>query len=254
MVGQDLSFTSGLAHAKGSYLDEQVHNKTYRFNNAEMFNRRQLGFLPKLKLNGVRGEKVITNQKMMIFRNWFSSRKDPCLINATYNGVYIDGIKNTPHDEISFDYPEINIREKIDAALKNFRYIYDFSRADRLKKSIDEMLAEIEALPPVLEKAVNYSLELSDMIETGRDKGDPGKVSFILKKLSETDKFIESMKKSKGLISFSIQRIIHTITEGYELDNSKNDNAGERSLFLYRGLFEGTQFNKKILQKMKVLV
>jgi hypothetical protein len=254
MVGQDLSFTSGLAHAKGSYLDEQIHNKTYRVNNAEMYNRRQLNFLPKLKLNGVRGEAVITNQKMMIFQNWFSNRKDPDLMNATYNGVYIDGIKNLPHDKFSFDYPEINVPDKISGVLKNFNDINDPDRAGKLKKKIDEMLQEIEALTPVLERAVNHASELSDMIETGRDKSDSGKVSFILKKLSEADKFIESMNKSKGLISFSIQRVIHTITEGYELDNSKNDNAGERSLFLYKGLLEGAQFNKKILQKMKVLV
>jgi DNA-directed RNA polymerase beta' subunit len=116
------------------------------------------------------------------------------------------------------------------------------------------MLTEIEALTPVLKKAVKHASDLSDMIETGRDKSDPGKMSFILKKLSEADEYIESMKKSKDLISFSIQRVIHTITEGYELDNSKKDNAGELSLFLYNGLLEGALFNKKILQKMKIMV
>ena len=127
------------------------------------------------------------------------------------------------------------------------------SKADRLKKRIDEMLSEIESLIPVLEKASAYAEDLSEMIESGRDKSDPGKMSFILKKLSEADKFIESMKKSKGLISFSIQRVIHTITEGYELNSGREDNAAERSLFLYRGLLEGTLFNKKILGKMKMM-
>ncbi|MCL2154479.1 MAG: DUF115 domain-containing protein [Leptospirales bacterium] len=254
MVGQDLSFTSGLAHARGSYLDEQIHNKTYRFNNAEMYNRRQLGFLPKLKLNGVRGEAVITNQKMMIFQNWFSNRRDPDLINAAYNGVYIDGIKNIPHDKFSFDYPEIDLLDKIESVYKEFSGTDESERKNKLKKRIDKMLDEIEALTPVLERAVNHASVLSEMIETGRDKSDSGKMSFILKKLSEADEYIESMKKSKDLISFSIQRVIHTITEGYELDNSKRDNVGERSLFLYRGLLEGALFNKKILSKMKILV
>ena len=51
------------------------------------------------------------------------------------------------------------------------------------------MLDEIESLIPALEKASAYAGELSGMIESGRDKSDPGKMSFILKKLSETDKF-----------------------------------------------------------------
>ena len=257
MVGQDLSFTSGLAHAKGSYLDEQIHNKTYRFNNAEMYNRRQLNFLPKLKLNGVRGEAVITNQKLMIFQNWFSNRRDPHIINASYNGVYIEGVKNIPHDKFLFDYPEVNLTDKIEGAVKSFAGAERAGNTEKIKekinKRIDKMLSEIEALTPVLERAVKYASELSEMIETGRDRRDSGKVSFILKKLSEADGYIESMKKSKDLISFSIQRVIHTITEGYELDNSKEDNAGEVSLFLYKGLLEGAEFNKKILCKMKVL-
>ena len=56
-------------------------------------------------------------------------------------------------------------------------------------------------------------------------------MSFILKKLSESDKYIESMKKSKGLISFSIQRVIHTITEGYELNSGNFRRDKDLDLF-----------------------
>ncbi|PKL16583.1 MAG: hypothetical protein CVV49_15465, partial [Spirochaetae bacterium HGW-Spirochaetae-5] len=254
MVGQDLSFTSGLAHAKGSYLDEQIHNRTYRFNNAQMYNRRQLASLPPVYLNGVRGMRVLTNQKMMIFQNWFEKRNDSSLINATYNGVFINGVKNIPSDKVSFDYPPVDLRSKIDELYNRFKDETDSGRLDRLKKRIDDMLSEIEGLIPVLEKASSYASDLSEMIESGRDKSDPGRMSFILKKLSESDKYIESMKKSKGLISFSIQRVIHTITEGYELNSGKDDNAAERSVYLYRGLLEGTLFNRKILGKMRLML
>jgi hypothetical protein len=254
MVGQDLSFTSGLAHAKGSYLDEQIHNRTYKFNNAQMYNRRQLASLPPVYLKGVRGERVRTNQKMMIFQSWFEKRNDTDLINATYNGVFINGVKNIPHDKLPFEYQAMNLNGKISELYNKFTDKSDPIKVSRLKKRIDEMLTEIETLIPVLEKASVFASELSDMIDTGRDKSDPGKISFILKKLSETDKFIESMKKSKGLISFSIQRVIHTITEGYELNSGKNENAAERSIFLYRGLLEGALFNKKILGKMKLML
>jgi len=67
MVGQDLAFTGGYAHARGSYLDEQVNLRTDRFFNAQVFNRRQLTALPKIFVKGIRSPKVHTNQKMMIF-------------------------------------------------------------------------------------------------------------------------------------------------------------------------------------------
>lgn len=254
MVGQDLSFTSGLAHAKGSYLDEQIHNRTYKLNNAQMYNRRQLASLPPVYLRGVRGGRVMTNQKMMIFQSWFEKRNDSELVNATYNGVYINGVKNIPHDGLSFDYPRVDLRGKIDELYLKFTNEYDSEKIGRLGKKIDGMLEEINRLIPALEKAVVYASDLSKVIDSGKDKTDPGKMSYLLKKLSEADKFIESMNKSKGLISFSIQRVIHTITEGYDLKNGENDNAAERSLFLYRGLLEGALFNRKILGKMKQLL
>ncbi len=191
---------------------------------------------------------------MMIFQNWFEKRNDSDLINATYNGVRINGVKNIPHDKLPFDYPAAGITRKIDDLYNKYIDDNDPGRIKKLEKRIDDMLSEIDSLIPVLEKAEAYASDLSEMINSGRDKSDPGKMSFILKKLSETDKYIESMKKSKGLISFSIQRVIHTITEGYELNSGKEENAAERSLFLYRGLLEGSLFNKKILRKMKLLL
>jgi hypothetical protein len=191
---------------------------------------------------------------MMIFQNWFEKRNDSDLINATYNGVFISGVKNIPSDKLPFDYPIVDLRSKIDKLYNRFKDETDSGRINRLKKRIDDMLSEIEGLVPVLEKASSYASDLSEMIESGRDKSDPGRMSFILKKLTESDKYIESMKKSKGLISFSIQRVIHTITEGYDLNSGKDDNAAERSLYLYRGLLEGTLFNKKILTKMRLIL
>jgi hypothetical protein len=42
LCAQDLAFSRGLAHARGSYLDELIHLRTDRFAPATVFNRRQL--------------------------------------------------------------------------------------------------------------------------------------------------------------------------------------------------------------------
>lgn len=250
LVGQDLSFTNGLAHVKGSYLDEQIHNKTMRFNNAQMFNRRQLTYLPKIMLSGINGGKVHSTQKMVIFINWFEKRNDPDLVNATYNGVSIRGIRNVKQDELNFSEPAEDIRNMIRRLINEKADSGPADRKRKLKSRVESMASEIDGLIPVLEKAVMHAADLSKMIDDGKDKTDPGKMNYILSKLSDTDKFIESQKSSKDIISFSIQRVIHTITEGYDIDGSSELNAGKRSEFLYRGFLEGALFNRKVLRKM----
>ena len=103
LVGQDLAFTGGYAHARGSYLDEQVHLRTTRFGNPEMFNRYQLTALPRIFVQGIRGGKVHTNQKMMIFLSWFERRLDPGLVNATVDGALMKGVRHAAQEELVLD-------------------------------------------------------------------------------------------------------------------------------------------------------
>lgn len=252
LVGQDLSFTSGLAHARGSYLDEQMYKRVNRFNTPQMFNRKQLLFMPKVMVPGKNNYPVHSNSKMMIFINWFENRKDPSLINASADGVFIKGIKNIKSNEISFNENNVPIQDLIDDLIFSAAKTGKDENHSAVLKKADEMLAEIEELIPVLEKGIRFAADLKDMIQSGRDKSDPGKMGYIIKKLSEADAFIESRTKAGPMISFSIQRVIHSITEGYGTGDV--DNAGARSEFLYRGMLEGALFNKKVLGKMKVLL
>jgi len=175
LAGQDLAFTKGLAHAKGSYLDEQIHNKTNRISNAEMFNRRQLTFLPKIFLPGINGKAIHTNQKMIIFIKWFESRKDPEIINASRDGVLLNGIKHIHDSDIELNTPAFDIKSKIDEILDSSNLIKK-ELTDEFMQKISTMLFEVEELIPSLKRAINLSMELSQMIEKGTDKQDPGKV------------------------------------------------------------------------------
>lgn len=254
LVGQDLSFTSGLAHARGSYLDEQLYKRVNRLNTTQMFNRKQLSFMPKVMLPGKNNYPVHSNSKMMIFINWFENRKDPYLINASADGVMIKGVKNISSSEVSFNSSNVPIQNIIDDLICSSANSPGGQNYSGVLKRAGEMLFEIEELIPVLEKGVRFGIDLKEMIQSGRDRSDPGRMSYIIKKLSETDVFIESRKKAGPMISFSIQRVIHSITEGYGTGDADNDNAGARSEFLYKGMLEGALFNKKVLGKMKILL
>lgn len=258
MVGQDFAFTGGLAHARGSYLDEEVRLRTNRFFNVHMQNRLQLTSLPKIKVRRIRGGDVYTNQKLMIFINWFENRKDPELINASYDGAVIKGVRHAAQDEVVF--PDIN--EDIRGIIAD---LYDNSRIpEGSNKAVSGILLgkciamenELNTLLPALKRAVSLSEELVVLL---KQKTKGGKLDYILKKLSETDKMLESKNTLKDMIGFTVQRVIHTITEGYDIDPgdeglSEEELVAKKSHYLYKGILEGSEFNMKILKKMIILL
>jgi hypothetical protein len=114
------------------------------------------------------------------------------------------------------------------------------------------MRDELNSLSEILTRAVSLSGELIDLV---KDDNKNSKLDYILKKLSETDKIINSKTTLKEMIGFTVQRVIHTITEGYDIDAddehmAKEELVAKRSHFLYMGILEGTEFNRKIVNKM----
>ncbi|HPV39972.1 MAG TPA: DUF115 domain-containing protein [Spirochaetota bacterium] len=263
LTGQDLAFTGGHAHARGSYLDEQVHLRTGRLYTAEMMNRFQLTALPKIFVKGIRGGTVHTNQKMMIFLSWFQKREDGNLVNATNDGALIPGVKHVPDADIVIPGAAAAIGGRIDDLYGTLSGAAGGGVRERLEKKIGLIQGEIESLLPVLEKAVRYSEQLQGLMREksgGRGAaGDQGKVDYLLKKLSETDHVVESRQEAKDMISFTIQRVVHTITEGYEIDEEdrvlgEEELVAKRSLYLYRGILDGARFNGRILKKMAAIL
>lgn len=255
LIGQDLAFTNGLAHARGSYLDELVHLRINRFSNAHMFNRGQLTALPRIFIEGIRSGEVHTNQKMMIFLQWFEKRGDPDLINAACDGARLKGVKHIPLEELSFSNASANFSALISQIYNSHLALPEnnYSVCRSLLIRCEEMRKSLAQLIPVLERVVSLSDEFVSLVS--KDKRDQGKIDYILNKLSEADRLIRSMTTLKDMIGFTIQRVIHTITEGYEINDdddslSEDQLVARKSRFLYKGLLEGSLFNNKILTKM----
>ncbi len=259
LVGQDLGFTGGLAHARGSYMEEQVHYRTTRTKNSEMHNRFQLSALPRINVKGIRSGSIHTNQKMMIFLSWFEKRKDEDLVNLTADGAYINGVRHMSTGDVVFKEskgtPSSIIDEIYSGALTGLPPAEGFGK--ELGRRVDKMLRGIEELLPHLERGINYSENLVEIM-TGK-KRDGNKINYILKKLADVDAAVESGKNVKDMISLTIQRVIHTINEGYRLEEGEEDlpedeQVARRSNYLYRGLMEGALFNKKILSKLRSML
>ncbi len=255
LVGQDLAFTGGLAHARGSYLDEQVFLRTGRFYTPLMFNRFQLCALPAILVQGIRSASVHTNQKMMIFLSWFEKRGDGALVNATFDGARIKGVRHVPAAELRLDGTDVDIFGIIDAAYEEGTRALRDPEEVRLgiSRRCAAMLDELDTLVPLLERAVRNSEELRSVVAA--ENRDRSKMEFLLKRLAEADRAIESLDALKDMISFTAQRVIHTITEGYEVDEgegalSEDERVAMRSRFLYLGFLEGSAFIRKVIEKM----
>jgi hypothetical protein len=254
LVGQDLSFSSGLAHARGSYLDEQVHNRVTRMYNAQMMNRFQLSALPPLFVKSIDGGKVRTNSKMIIFMNWFERQKDAGVVNATADGAYINGYKHVKDQDLQFD-DNSGISQLIDDIYNNAKPEHPEAMIDELKTRVSGMEHSAVELKKTLSQAMNLSNELCTMMRTAPDAG--GKIRYILGKLGDIDAEIEKATGAKDMIGLSVQRVIHTVTEGYDPGGeaiSEQHGVALRSRFLYNGLHEGCVSSLKYLSKMKMLL
>jgi hypothetical protein len=255
LTGQDLAFTGGYAHARGSYLDEQVHLRTNRLFTVEMHNRLQLTALPKISVRGIRGSAVHTNQKMMIFLSWFEKRKDDRIINATHDGARIPGMRHVAADEIPLSDPSLDIAGLIREVYLAASAGMDGTTRRALGDQIREVQAEIASLIPVLRRAVAFSEELNSFMRAANK--DRRRLDRLLQKLSEIDRIVESKRRAKDMISFTAQRVVHTINEGYDIDEnekelSEQEKVAKRSHYLYQNLLEGAKFNIRILKKMSL--
>ncbi len=259
MVGQDLSFSDGLAHARGSYLDEQVYLRTNRTWNAHCHNRFQQRALPAVYVEAIGGGRVRTNHKMMIFRSWFAKRQDASLINATVSGALIPGVEHRGQRSLRFPEPGCCIAERIDeiytASLQRRREGYSPGRQIAVK--IKAMLSDLQGLLPALSRAVESAGRLAALLAAS--KRDGAKVDYALGRLAECDRIISSKKNIKDMISLTSQKVIHTIKEGYDIGGegsglSEDVMVAKRSEYLYKGLYEGSLFNRKTLEKMLKII
>ena len=93
----------------------------------------------------------------------------------------------------------------------------------------------------------------------GGNPGDQGKVDYLLKKLSETDRVVESKTGRQG------HDQLHDAARGphhhrglrYRRGGRRSreeELVAKRSLYLYHGLLDGARFNGKILGKMAAVL
>lgn len=260
LVGQDLSFTKGLAHSKGAVLEERLNYLESRKFRREKHNYKQLFALPQKKVTGNLGETYITNEKMLIFKKWFEDHaKENPWTNLTKFGTKLEGIPHSHFEkEFASDENEIKIqtnlvqsvRSQIQSQLKNEDPFFD------QKQLVSEIKSTTESLLDFV-STVKRGLTVSERIynQIKRNQINPKTFSEDIKQMDAIDEQVSNKKGLNEILNLGIQRVILTITEGYD-DNltleEKEDPrlaVAKKSLLLYEGLYTSVQSTKRMLTK-----
>lgn len=261
LVGQDLSFTKGLAHSKGAVLEERLNYLESRKFRREKHNYKQLFALPQKKVTGNREETYITNEKMLIFKKWFEDHaKENPWTNLTKFGARLEGI---PHSEFEQEFPSGNSAEK-NNQIKLVESVRNQIRSQLTKEvsffDTSQLVSEIQSTTESLSEfviTVKRGLAVSERIynQIKRNQINPKTFSEDIKQMDAIDEQVSGKKGLNEILSLGIQRIILTITEGYDdnlsVEEKENTQLGvaKKSLLLYEGLYESVRTTKRMLTK-----
>jgi hypothetical protein len=191
---------------------------------------------------------------MMIFLAWFQKQKNPSLINATWDGVLMQGVEHREQSSISLGDPALDISAlALGLYEKNSPSLNFGAVTEAMRSAVRGMLGELESMMPALSRAEVLSDKLMGLLSAGNR--DQRKIDSILQRLADTDRIMASRKSIRDLVSLVSQRAIHTINEGYEIDSGDGNLppdvlVAKRSHFLYRELLDGCRFNRKALNNM----
>ncbi|XDD43002.1 motility associated factor glycosyltransferase family protein [Leptospira sp. WS60.C2] len=260
LVGQDLSFTKGLAHSKGAILEERLNYLESRKFRREKHNYKQLFALPQKQVLGNGNESYITNEKMLIFKKWFEDHtKENPWVNLTKFGARIEGMEHSTFDkEFSLEQNILSKQIEFVKEVKNrirtqLHQDHSFFDQSLLKKEIQNTITSLKEFMILVRQGLTVSQRIYQQIQ--KNQINPKTFSEDIKQMDVIDEAVSQKKGLNEILSLGIQRVILTITEGYDdhlsLEEKENAQLGvaKKSLLLYEGLYESVQTTKRMLAK-----
>lgn len=260
LVGQDLSFTKGLAHSKGAVLEERLNYLESRKFRREKHNYKQLFALPQKQVLGIQNENYITNEKMLIFKKWFEDHtKENPWINLTKFGAKLEGMEHSVFEKEFVRDGKIQekqiesvtqVKNLIQSKLKENNSFFDRTQ---LTKDIQTTINSLIEFGILVKQGFHVSQRIYQQIQ--KNQINPKTFSEDIKQMDGIDELVSEKKGLNEILSLGIQRVILTITEGYDdhlsLEEKENLQLGvaKKSLLLYEGLYESVRSTKRMLTK-----
>ncbi len=262
-IGLDLAYSDNQTHLKGTYFEENCFYLSTRFKNINYFNWNLLEKSNTFNVKGYNNQYVKSDRKFYMFQKWLESKfaeTDQTVIDATEGGA------------VKKNCITMSFEKVIDKYFKhsNFNIDIDNTNCDNINltellKALDEVIITFSGLKKKVEYGKNLAKELYDVIlkSITHKKPYPKRVKEINCKLNEIDKLITKDNTINGLISITIQSIIHDIDsdKDSQLNKQEKENnelkTAKRSISLYEHILSGIDFNiaelKKALNRVSVL-
>ncbi len=252
LFGLDLSFTGGLAHAKGAVLEERLNYLESRLFRRELHNYRQMSALPVRWLPAVGGGRTPTNDKLVIFHRWLSRRipndlaKGVRVVNCTPRGALLDDV---PHE------PEFSANE-VEAMSGHWRPPRpdrdELFNANEFYADIDELSKELNEFQALLKEGIALS---ETILECARENRLDKKYSRLLRDMEKLDGRVQEKLRASQVVGAVMQKIILRITEdfGAPASDGSTENRdlklAEQTHLLYTGMGEACESQIRRLDK-----
>jgi hypothetical protein len=246
-VGQDLAYSRKHTHIRGNILEEFLRFKTNRFHTYESYNSKMLLFSDKIEVEGVNGEKVLTDRKFVTFLDWFKNEfayTQAEVINATEGGAFIQGAKHLSLEETA--------REKLKEVKmdKNFSLEWERKSDAAYRQYLEAVSQEVERLLPYGKKALEASKKAKDIF---KKKGNPSHLfstmtDFDLELLSS----IRLQNSTARFLELSMQESIEKILDGEQKKQITEETLENWKQF-YEEAYYGLKRIKWLLNKRKPL-
>ncbi|EQA44622.1 PF01973 family protein [Leptospira broomii serovar Hurstbridge str. 5399] len=255
LLGQDLSFPGTLAHCKGAILEERLNFLERRKFRREFHNHKQMTALPAKWVESETGKSLRTNEKLLIFKKWFEERKKEIpWRNLSSEGARLESI---PFIGISdwFNQNPVDLKfvQDIRNSIKRIRNSKPLLRSMDLLEDLKRISIELREFLKEVQRGEDLSRKIYTLIGDGGRERDS--IQSSLREIARVDELVASKKGLTEFLGTSLQRVILSITEGYEtdltLEEKKNEQLAiaKKSVLLYEGLRSATQLNIRLLGK-----
>ena len=243
-VGQDLAFTGGQTHSKGTiYEKEQVKAE---------------GSLSEVYLDGIDGGKVLSNRSFRTFLRWFekiiSLRPDRTYINATEGGANISGTRVMKLEKVIKEYcqREYQITEIIEDFLSNS---LTTEQQEEIAQNAHNLLKDIKHELLHFKKKNTRGLKLLDELEIlfKRPEANAKRIGKILQSLDKLDATLMSSEDEKIFLNMIFQPLFFPLLKGRDATGSPDETEEEaiaRIIRFNRNLYDGFQEISKCVLTM----
>ena len=257
LFGQDLSFTGGRTHTKGSYVEKYWALRNNRFNTSLIGNYKYIHNNLFIKIKSSDNKLINTDRRLMIFLVWFQNKikniKDNLKVyNTSLHGAFIENTAIKCFKDIIAEHNFKDI-SPIKKEINSFNTKAEGIDYNNFLEEVKKIKLDLNKLRSIADDSQGLSENLYSRIDKKR-KSD---IKSIIKKLDKNDKKIKEVTEVSGFLGMTIQDKIYTILEDYEThltEKEKKNNdlkIARRNIILYSGISESIELFKTMFKMIK---